>query len=471
MYSTEPIKLGDLVDQPQPPEIAPIISVHDIGKMYRLYSRPQDRLKEQLFWRLGWHYGREFWALRNVSFQVQRGETVGIIGRNGSGKSTLLQIIAGTLAPTTGEVNVNGRLAALLELGSGFNPEFTGQENVFLNGSILGVSRAEMEERYGEITAFADIGEFINQPVKLYSSGMVVRLAFAVQAIVQKEVLIIDEALAVGDEAFQRKCYAALDEFKDKGGTILLVSHSQQTIVRQCNRCLFFHQGYLMLDGPSKPVTDIYQRFLYGTADEQKQLMAALLEQPTASLDALDEAASPNVFSTVAGHTVTAQQPILDPDIPATAETTYGNGQAEILDCAMCDESGRPVNVLLAGQRYQWCYRVRFLEVARRVNFGMMIRTVDGIPTIAINTEGLGQCYQWIEQGQEVDVTFNIALNLAPGTYYLEAGVVGETSTATGEGGFLHRRLDICAVRVISPDSQVVYGLVYAQPQVKVQHR
>src|SRR5574341_116121 len=185
-----------------PPEA--VISVRGVSKMYRLYDRPEDRLKQSLFWRFGRSYGREFWALRDVSFEVQQGEAVGIIGRNGSGKSTLLQIIAGTLQPTTGEVQIKGRVAALLELGSGFNSEYTGRENVFMNGAILGLGREEMEQRFDDIAAFADIGEFIDQPIKLYSSGMVMRLAFAVQAMVPKEVLIVDEALAVGDEAFQR---------------------------------------------------------------------------------------------------------------------------------------------------------------------------------------------------------------------------------------------------------------------------
>jgi lipopolysaccharide transport system ATP-binding protein len=445
-----------------------VISAQSVGKMYRLYDRPQDRLKEQLFWRFGKHYGREFWALRDVSFEVRRGETVGIIGRNGSGKSTLLQIIAGTLAPTTGEARVTGRIAALLELGSGFNPEFTGRENVFLNGSILGISPEEMEMRYEGIVAFADIGDFIDQPVKLYSSGMVVRLAFAVQAVIQKEILIIDEALAVGDEAFQRKCYAILDEFKDKGGTILLVSHSAQTIVRQCSRCLFFHQGQLALDGPSKPVTDVYQRFIYGTAHEQQRLANTLFKRSTSLTDRLEEAANSAIRFALSEHKPPTPQASLDPSIPLTAEITYGNGQAEILDCAMHDASDRAVNVLLAGQRYKWRYRVRFLETARNVNFGMMIRTVDGIPLVAINTEGIEMRFDLMNQGQEVEVKFDIQLNLATGTYYMESGVVGVTATATGDGGFLTRRLDICAIRVISPDTRAIYGLVYAQPQVTV---
>src|SRR5829696_2572400 len=204
-----PIELEtDPVFSPPAPEVA--ISVRGAGKMHRIYDRPQDRLK-QMLWRGRRQYGREFWALRDVSFELRRGEMMGIIGRNGSGKSTLLQIIAGTLTPSEGEVTVNGRVAALLELGSGFNPEFTGRENVFLNGSILGISREEIQQRFDDIAAFADIGGFIEQPVKTYSSGMLVRLAFAVQASIEPDVLIVDEALAGGDVFFRQKCYRRLE--------------------------------------------------------------------------------------------------------------------------------------------------------------------------------------------------------------------------------------------------------------------
>ncbi|HWQ14792.1 MAG TPA: ABC transporter ATP-binding protein [Roseiflexaceae bacterium] len=234
------------------------ISVRDVGKMYRIYDRPQDRLKQMLMWRFGRHYGREFWALRDISFEVRRGETVGIIGRNGSGKSTLLQIIAGTLAPSTGEVQVRGRVAALLELGSGFNPEFTGRENVYLNGAILGMSEAEIDARFESIAAFADIGEFIDQPVKLYSSGMVVRLAFAVQAHVDPEVLIVDEALAVGDMFFQAKCMACMRRLIDDGVTVLFVSHDIGAVKSLCRRALLLDRGRLQLDGAASSVAEAY---------------------------------------------------------------------------------------------------------------------------------------------------------------------------------------------------------------------
>jgi ABC-type polysaccharide/polyol phosphate transport system ATPase subunit len=242
-----------------PAEVA--ISIRDVGKMYRIYDQPQDRLK-QMLWRGRRTYGRDFWALRGVSFEVRRGESVGIIGRNGSGKSTLLQIIAGTLAPTQGQVRVDGSVAALLELGSGFNPEFTGRENVFLNGAILGVERAEMERRFDQIAAFADIGSFIDQPVKIYSSGMMVRLAFAVQAFLEPDVLIVDEALSVGDVYFQHKCMRRIKELVDRGTTLLFVSHSTATVKRFCQRGVWLDSGQVRYVGEAGVAVEKYLGFM-----------------------------------------------------------------------------------------------------------------------------------------------------------------------------------------------------------------
>lgn len=237
-----------------------MISVQNVSKMYRLFNGPKDRLKEQLFGRFGKIYSQEFWALKNISFEVKKGEALGIIGKNGSGKSTLLQIIAGTLTPTIGEAIVNGRVAALLELGSGFNPEFTGRENVFLNGSILGFSREEIKNLFEEIAIFADIGQFMDQPVKRYSSGMFVRLAFAVQACVNPEVLIVDEALSVGDTFFQSKCHQRMEELLSRGTTILLVSHDMTAIEKYSSRVLLLDKGECCFLGePNEGVERYYQ--------------------------------------------------------------------------------------------------------------------------------------------------------------------------------------------------------------------
>lgn len=234
------------------------IQLQDVSKCYHIYDKPRDRLAQMLAGQRKQYY-HEFWALRNVSFDIKRGETVGIVGRNGSGKSTLLQVICGTLNQSAGNVQTVGRIGALLELGSGFNPEFTGHENVYMNAAILGLSRAEVDERYDDIAAFADIGEFIHQPVKTYSSGMIVRLAFAVQAMVDPDILIVDEALAVGDERFQRKCFARLDELKAKGTSILFVSHSGPQVVELCDRAILMERGERICTGSPMSVVRAYQ--------------------------------------------------------------------------------------------------------------------------------------------------------------------------------------------------------------------
>jgi ABC-type polysaccharide/polyol phosphate transport system ATPase subunit len=260
--------------------------VRGVSKLYRIYERPQDRLKQALFGRFGRVYGHDFWALRDVSFELERGEALGILGQNGAGKSTLLQIIAGTLAPTAGETRVVGRVAALLELGSGFNPEFTGRENVFLNGAVLGIGRAEIETKLDRIFAFADIGEFVDQPVKLYSSGMMMRLAFAVQAHVEPDVLIVDEALSVGDIRFQHKCMRHINQLIERGTTLLFVSHSTETVKRFCRRGLWLNGGQVRYFGDAGVAAQKYlgAMWMSGASDwDPLPGEEDLLEGPSAS--------------------------------------------------------------------------------------------------------------------------------------------------------------------------------------------
>ncbi len=452
--------------------MAALIEAQHISKLYMLYKRPQDRLKQALLWRLGRSYGMPFWALHDVSFTVDRGETVGIIGRNGSGKSTLLQIIAGTLQPTMGTIQVTGRVAALLELGSGFNPEYTGRENVFLNASILGLTRAETEQYLDEILGFADIGDFVDQPVKLYSSGMMMRLAFAVQAVVPRDILIVDEALAVGDEAFQRKCFARLERFRSEGGTVLLVSHSAQAIIRHCQRCLFLHQGRLRLEGPSRQVTDLYQRFVYSPVDQQNKILAELdAAGPIAGLALTAADTAETVFQSDPSEPAAPIRGAADtfsPELASSRELTYGNGAATIIDPHLEDSAGRRVNVVVAGGTYVWTYLVQFHETAADVNFGMMARSIDGQVLAAINTEFLGHRYERIETQGLARVGFEIQVNLAQGTYFMEAGVVGMTATPAGDGGFLHRRIDVYTFRVLPTEGGPVYGISYFHPRASM---
>ncbi|TAF49046.1 MAG: ABC transporter ATP-binding protein, partial [Oscillatoriales cyanobacterium] len=246
------------------------ISVHNIAKSFRRYDRPSDRLKELLI--PGRQQYREFQALRGVSIDIPRGQTLGIVGRNGSGKSTLLQIIVGTLQPSSGQTRIQGRISALLELGSGFNPEFTGRQNVFFNGQILGLSRAQIEERFDEIAAFADIGDFLDQPAKTYSSGMFVRLAFAVATSVDPDILVVDEALAVGDEAFQRKCFSRIESLQSRGCTTLFVSHAASKVVELCDRALLLDHGEAIITHHPKFVIDQYHKLIYAPSDRYQKL-------------------------------------------------------------------------------------------------------------------------------------------------------------------------------------------------------
>ncbi len=262
------------------------IRVQGLSKCYHIYDRPQDRLKQGL-WRGRKQFYREFWALRDVSFEVGKGETVGIIGRNGSGKSTLLQMIAGTLTPTAGAAEVNGRVAALLELGSGFNPDFTGRENVFVNGAVLGLSESEIAARFDEIAAFADIGDFIEQPVKTYSSGMMMRLAFAVSVCVEPDILIIDEVLAVGDMAFQFKCMKRLEQLVQSGVTLLFVSHDIGAVKAFCRRAIYLAKGEVRASGSASDMVEMYlldirneQQLALQTAPSAVALKKALGDSP-----------------------------------------------------------------------------------------------------------------------------------------------------------------------------------------------
>ena len=336
-----------------------VIAAQNLGKCYEIYAQPRDRLLQSLF-RGRRQFFQEFWAVSGLSFEVKRGETVGIIGRNGSGKSTLLQLVAGTLTPTTGTVTARGRVAALLELGSGFNPEFTGRENVYLNGAILGFARETMARRYGEIVAFADIGEFIDQPVKTYSSGMLARLAFAVAIHSEPESLIVDETLSVGDEAFQRKCFARIHDLRQRGTSILFVSHAAAAIVELCDRALLLDQGELILTGRPKEVVALYQKLIYSPADRAAAVRRAILEGGHAAAPAVPPA--PDAAVALIAGTEDAE---FDPRLVPQSTVAYESRGAEIEDPHLETRDGQRVNVLVHGDEYVFTYRVRFAERRR----------------------------------------------------------------------------------------------------------
>jgi len=333
---------------PQQADGEPAIRVHNLSKCYLIYNRPQDRLKQSIVPRLQrligrppHTYYREFWALRDVSFEVRKGETVGIIGRNGAGKSTLLQILCGTLHPNSGSVTMNGRIAALLELGSGFNPEFSGRENVYLYASVLGLSRKDVADRFDDIAAFADIGDFIDQPIKTYSTGMAVRLAFAVIAHVDADILVIDEALAVGDTFFVQKCMRFLRRFMETG-TILFVSHDTGSVINLCQRAIWLQDGAIRALGPPKEIAEAYLANLYEAQQGPSAMRSGAAKAPpgveTSAAEPRDQRLAYLNHSKFRNDIELFR---FDPASPS-----FGKGGATIVDVQLRDSDG---------QRLSWC--------------------------------------------------------------------------------------------------------------------
>jgi lipopolysaccharide transport system ATP-binding protein len=430
------------------------IKVEHLSKCFQIYDKPRDRLLQMLA-RNRKQYFREFWALRDVSFEIKRGETVGIVGRNGSGKSTLLQIICGTLNPTSGSVQTFGRIAALLELGSGFNPEFTGRENVYMNAAVLGLNEAEIDARFDDIVAFADIGDFIEQPVKTYSSGMMVRLAFAVAINVDPEILIVDEALSVGDELFQRKCFSRIEAIRAKGATILFVSHAGSTVVELCDHAILMDAGEKLAVGAPKQIVGRYQKLLYAPADKQaairEQIQRADLPiEPPAN----DSASGAAVVAAIDDHELESFDPALIP----TSTIAYEARGAEISEPKILTIAGENVNNLRRGRTYRYVYNVRFDRDARNVRFGMLIKTISGVELGGgVSANGSLDRLPFIEAGSKYKIEFRFDCDLNPGVYFLNAGLLGDVE---GIETYLHRQIDVAMFRVGPEANDLATGII-----------
>lgn len=427
-----------------------VIDARNLSKRYEIYNTPRDRLKQlvlphlhQVANRAGVALGiskhrttpsyfREFWALQNVSFQVRRGETLGIIGRNGSGKSTLLQILTGTLAQTSGEVKVNGRVAALLELGSGFNSEFTGRENVFLNGRILGLTQKEIEDRYDQIVEFADIGEFIDQPVKTYSSGMFVRLAFAVQAHIDASIVIIDEALAVGDVFFRQKCYARLEQLRDSGAAILLVSHSMPDIEQYCEQAILLDHGVLKFLGPSSEAAKHY--YLLHQAETR------VVNKP---------ATEPTTPKASAHGGTPIERPPLEAFIDLTNKSQISNGQARCIGVALCNESGQPSNSFRQGDLAVFYYEFELNEDIGVPICGIVIKNERGVIVHGKNSwQFESDVPASLGAGSKIVCRQAIKLDIAQGEYLFEIGLASVSSQTWAHRDYVsHDELAIRRVR------------------------
>jgi lipopolysaccharide transport system ATP-binding protein len=432
------------------------ISLNNISKCFKRYDRPIDRLKEVLI--PSKNYADAFWALRNINLEIPKGQSVGIMGRNGSGKSTLLQIIAGTLTPTTGEMIVNGRVSALLELGSGFNPEFTGRQNVFFNGRLLGLNQTEIEDKFDEIAEFADIGDFIEQPVKTYSSGMFVRLAFAVATSVTPDILIVDEALSVGDEAFQRKCFARIQSIQDRGGTILFVSHSASSIVELCKYSILISQGEILLSGTPKIVVSKYHKLIYAPADRIEKLKQEIRDLN----NDFSRHEQRNLTRTIEKdgrkrrHERTNSDQY-DPNLIPQSTVSYISRGAKIQNCRIETLDGNLVNILRQRERYIYKYQVIFTDLAYQVRFGMLIKTMSGFELGGATSHTIYKPIESVKQGSVVDVEFNFKCLLQPGVYFLNTGVVGSLD---GSEQYLDRQIDIVMFRVESENITCSTGII-----------
>ena len=440
------------------------ISVNNLSKCYQIYDQPRDRLKQfflpRLQHRLGYkpkQYFRDFWALKNVSFDVRKGETVGIVGRNGSGKSTLLQIICGTLSPTSGSVQTNGRIAALLELGSGFNPEFTGRENIYLNGAVLGLSTDEINNRFDKIEAFADIGQFIDQPVKSYSSGMVVRLAFAVAINVDPQILVVDEALSVGDELFQRKCFSRIESIRSAGATILFVSHSGGTIVELCDQALLIDSGERLAMGVPKEIVGRYQKLLYVPDDKRESVRNEICREDLEEDGVAFIEASSKVGIPSQPNDNTQELPeSYDPELKPISTIAYESHGAIIEDPKIYSPKGEQVNNLIRGKTYFYCYRVKFEISANNVRFGMLIKTTSGVELGgAASASSIRTSIPFVTAGSTFLIKFKFSCRLNAGVYFLNAGVVGDLN---GSETYLHRVVDVDMFRVVSEKDQLTTG-------------
>lgn len=424
------------------------IKGENLSKCYQIYGHPRERLKQfflphlrRIAGREPNNYYREFWALSNVSFEIKKGETVGIVGQNGSGKSTLLQMICGILNPTSGSIQTDGRIAALLELGSGFNPEFTGRENVYMNAALLGLSKTEIDARFDDIAAFADIGDFIEQPVKTYSSGMYVRLAFAVQASIDPDIFIVDEALAVGDERFQRKCFARIEALKAKGTAILFVSHSPEVVIQLCDKVMLLEGGRHLLSGIPTEVVKAYQRLIYAPDDIKEAL---ILEMGNTSIKHNDR----DEENWIARENEVMQadcMDIYDPSFIPESTVSYPLQGAKINSIEILNPAESKVNIITGGNKYDFVVQGQFLDDCEAVFFGVHIKNISGIEIAGQRYPAEGKTIPAIKRGETFKMIFHFNLMLMPGTYFVGGGVWSATGPTC-----LHRILDASMFKVLA---------------------
>lgn len=449
----------------------PAILIKNVSKSYKLYKASKDRLKEALH-PLGKQYHTDFYAIREFNLEIKKGEILGIVGQNGCGKSTLLKLISKVLKPSSGEINVNGKVTALLELGAGFNPEFTGRENIRFYSTILGLSNQESESLTPAVIEFAEIGEFIDQPLKTYSSGMKSRLGFAVAIHVDPDILILDEVLAVGDALFKRKCYAKMEEFFKSGKTIIYVSHDINSVNQLCTRAIFMESGILIADGIPNDITKRYQQFIYAAPDKK----ADVLKEISLSFDACSSDSFKDYKALVevrpdSGNNQTHKnkpenneypESYLLTDLKPESTVEYKNASIEIIEPRIYTLDGRNVNVLVFGERYN--YSVKYKSSANQeyteLAYGLDINDSRGVKISAIESVLSHKRHlktRRLSPGEMIELVFEFDCRFPAGLYFINSGV---SSFSNGEQKVLNRKVDILCFQVLDSPGRI-YGGAY----------
>ncbi len=456
------------------------IQVTDVEKIYKLYDKPSDRLREALGIGRGKHH-KEHHALKGINMTIRQGECVGIIGTNGSGKSTILKIITGVLNPTRGNVEVNGRISALLELGAGFNSEYNGIENVYLNGTMIGFSEKEIDEKLESILEFADIGDYVYQPVKTYSSGMFVRLAFAVAINIDPEILIVDEALSVGDVFFQAKCYHKFEEFKEMGKTIVFVSHDLSSISKYCDRVILLNQGTKLGEGSAKEMIDTYKQVLVGQyvppENEQGRLLddEQIRDAAKVKKGGQSQAGEPGKDAGTAGGNGPAGSQTAGGDGTAGGSASggiaenpelleYGSKKAVIKEYYISDDKGTVTSAILKGNPFTIHMKVQMMEDLHAPIFAFTIKNVRGTEITGTNTMFEKAFLEPVQAGETYEIAFRQEMNLQGGEYLLSLGVTGYEED---EFTVYHRLYDVLNVTVISDKNTVGFYDMNSQIEVK----
>jgi lipopolysaccharide transport system ATP-binding protein len=453
------------------------VKLENISKFYKLYKKPKDRLKEALH-PLKKLYHRKFYALKNINLDIKKGEILGIIGRNGSGKSSLLKLISAVIQPSSGKVIVNGAVSALLELGAGLEPEFTGIQNIYFSGTMMGFTREEMKTKVDDIAAFADIGDFIYQPLKTYSSGMKARMGFALAINMEPKILILDEVLAVGDELFKRKCYVKMEEFFKSGCTVLYVSHNMNTVNEICTRSILLDKGGLILEGPSKLVTTYYQKFLYATGVNQNRIREEIIQlnkdekkkrEFAADLEKKEMKPPGKDMNEVQIHEieqVPKQKALYLPDFKPKSTIVYKNYEVDIDDIHLKTIAGENVNALVMDEEYIYSYKVRFNIDAGGVVYGSRINTEKGFLISGMNSKvSLKKSYE-VSKGEEYLIQYKFKCHLLPGNYFITTGV---SSIIKGKRVFLNRIVDALVFKVQETPSNVYKGIIHLHQKLSIE--